>query len=121
MRNVVIWGGSCLLVAWLSGCASSGAGFGGGEPPLYQRMSDGDVELADATVQHALDETPSRQPSRWRNPVSGNEGMVTPLRSFKTEDGIYCRRYSELIRVESRQERYEDTACRARDGVWYPL
>ncbi|GGO85636.1 hypothetical protein GCM10011348_34640 [Marinobacterium nitratireducens] len=120
MSSVFNWGGTWLLVASLSGCASSGAGLGGA-PPLYQRMSDGDVELADATVQFALDSTPSRQQSRWHNPLSGNEGMVTPLRSFKTEGGIFCRHYSELIRVDSEQERYEDTACRAEDGVWYPL
>ena len=43
------------------------------------------------TRQAALETHPSRAPSRWRNPNTGNAGAITPTRTYRSAYGVYCR------------------------------
>lgn len=90
-------------------------------PPLYMKMTDDDVLLADMTLQRTLETTLSNSTISWRNTVSGNSGSVTPRRTYKTKGGFYCRQYVEVILVGSKTELYRDTACRDANGVWKPV
>lgn len=53
--------------------------------------------------------------------LGGTEVAVTPIRTWKSVSGHWCRRY-ELVIAEpgNAPERSEATRCR-QDGVWKPL
>jgi surface antigen len=78
-----------------------------------------DVELARTAVQEALETQPSLRTRFWTNEETGNAGSVTPLRTFQTSTGFYCREYEEVVlsrRYGRAAVRY--TACRDLDGEW---
>lgn len=81
-------------------------------------MSQVDIALADQAVQDALERAPSGDAVEWRNTASGTAGSITPLRTFRTAAGVFCRDYQETLRIGVASERYIDTACRDEDGRW---
>ncbi|MEH6823711.1 MAG: RT0821/Lpp0805 family surface protein [Motiliproteus sp.] len=89
--------------------------------PLYSRLTDEDTQKADQALQQALETLPSAQKQHWENSNSGNSGTLIPLRSYKSVAGYYCREYRELVRIRQRQAVYFDTACRSKNGNWYPI
>ena len=84
-------------------------------------MTDKDVAHANAALQYSLESLSSSERQSWRNRRSGNSGEITPLRTYKSVAGYYCREYQELIRIGTQQQVYFDTACRSEDGTWYPI
>lgn len=87
--------------------------------PLTAGMETHDIELATAAIHDALVFNASRATLAWVNQASGNSGSVTPLRTYRTRAGFYCRDF----RVTLASSRYGDTsalrtACRDRDGQW---
>ena len=89
--------------------------------PLYELMAPDDVVVANETVQKALETTGSGVQNSWRNAVTGNSGTVTPIRTYKSKAGVYCRVYYETLSIGGRADSYQDTACRDKDGIWKPL
>jgi surface antigen len=89
--------------------------------PLYVRLTDGDIELADHTLQRALETATRKKTLSWRNTASGNAGTITPTRTYKTKGGHFCRVYREVVVVGSESELYVDTACRDRASLWIPI
>ena len=104
----------------LSGCNSA---FISSKPtePLYYKMTDADVELADLAVQEALEHNLSSEITDWHNRLSGSSGSIKPVRTYKNIDGYYCRTYRETLKVGKQMEGYTETACRAHSGIWYPI
>ena len=78
--------------------------------PEQQAMSD--------TVQHALENNKTNQPSDWVNPDTGNSGGVTPVRTFANADGQPCREFISTIIIGGEQQQGYGTACRQPDGTW---
>jgi surface antigen len=70
------------------------------------------------TVQRSLESTPSGTASSWRNPDNGNNGSVTPVRTFQNSQGSYCREFQQTVTIGGREERSFGTACRQPDGSW---
>jgi surface antigen len=70
------------------------------------------------TVQRSLESTPSGTASSWRNPDNGNNGSVTPVRTFQNSQGSYCREFQQTVTIGGREERSFGTACRQADGSW---
>jgi surface antigen len=60
----------------------------------------------------------SGQPVSWRNPDTGNYGEVTPVRTYNSQSGQYCREFQQTIYVGGKQENGYGTACRQPDGSW---
>jgi surface antigen len=58
------------------------------------------------------------QPVSWKNPDSGAYGNVTPVRTYNSDSGQYCREYQQTIYVDGRKENGHGTACRQPDGSW---
>jgi surface antigen len=103
-------------------CVSTGGGRAATDgPPLYERMTEDDVSMADATLQYTLEHALSRSTREWSNPGSGHSGSVTPTRTYKASNGLYCRSFVETLTVGRRTERYRDDACRDVDGKWKPV
>jgi surface antigen len=68
-------------------------------------------------TQMALEKNPTRQPSSWVNPDTGNRYTVTPTRTFETAQGP-CREFTMDAVIGGRTEQVYGTACRQPDGSW---
>jgi surface antigen len=66
---------------------------------------------------HSLETVRSGVSSRWRNPDTGNQYTVTPVRTFDTPQGP-CREYTVDAVVGGKAEKVYGTACRQADGSW---
>ncbi|HSF94513.1 MAG TPA: hypothetical protein VLA52_05755 [Thermohalobaculum sp.] len=71
----------------------------------------------DEPVQYALENLVSGTSTAAL--IRGAEVVVVPLRTWKSVDGFYCRRY-EIRVTEAGAAPSEDqlTRCRTKDGVW---
>ena len=70
------------------------------------------------TAQGALEKNRSGTTSTWRNPDSGNQGEITPTKTYQTASGQYCREYQQTVVIDGRSQRAYGKACREPDGSW---
>jgi surface antigen len=82
------------------------------------RLDAADREKANEAASRALESVPSGQSVAWRNPDSGNAGAVTPVRTYQTSTGQYCREYTQTINIGGEKHKSYGTACREPDGSW---
>lgn len=54
----------------------------------------------------------------WTNPDNGATANVTPIRTFQTASGQYCREYQTTGTIGGYDEDLYGTACRQPDGSW---
>lgn len=85
---------------------------------IGDRLDAVDREKASAAASQALESIPSGQSVAWRNPDSGNAGVVTPVRTYQTSTGQYCREYTQTINIGGQKHQSHGTACRQPDGSW---
>ena len=81
-------------------------------------LDDQDRRTAAATTQQALNDKPSGTTTAWRNPDSGNSGSVTPVRTYQTATGQYCREFEQTVTIGGKPQKSYGTACRQPDGSW---
>ncbi len=82
-------------------------------------IGDRHLELASAALQNALERNPSKTTEVWANEESGNSGSVAPLRTYRTAEGYYCRKFRVTVfSVNNGQASALGTACRDRDEIW---
>jgi len=103
-----------IVALQLAGCASLTAG----DPAIYQGLAGSDVEMASQLVQTTLEKTPDGATRRWTNQQTGNSGEITPLRTYVSERGYFCRDYREELAVASDTGRFYHTACRDDAAGW---
>ena len=77
-----------------------------------------DATLERRTLQRTLENVPSGESGRWRNPGSGDAGSITPLVTYRTTAGQFCREFQESITAATRTRQSRQTACRTPDGRW---
>jgi len=85
---------------------------------IGDRLDAADREKANAAASRALEAVPSGQSVAWQNPDSGNTGAVTPVRTYQTSTGQYCREYTQTITIGGEKHKSYGTACREADGSW---
>jgi surface antigen len=85
---------------------------------IGDRLDAADRQRANAAAAQALESYPSGQSVAWRNPDSGNAGAVTPVRTYQTSTGQYCREYTQTINIGGERHQSYGTACRQPDGTW---
>ena len=85
---------------------------------IGDRLDAADRQRASAAAAQALESVPSGQSVAWRNPDSGNTGAVTPVRTYQTSSGEYCREYTQTITIGGERHQSYGTACRQPDGTW---
>ena len=66
----------------------------------------------------ALEYTPSGYSTSWRNPDTGHHGSVTPIETYQSFDGGYCREFQHDAQIGGRTRSVYGTACRTPDGQW---
>jgi surface antigen len=67
---------------------------------------------------HALEYAPAGSSTPWRNPDSGHYGSVTPIGTYETASGDYCRAFLHKAKIGGRSQEVYGTACRSPDGQW---
>ncbi|HYB09312.1 MAG TPA: RT0821/Lpp0805 family surface protein [Alphaproteobacteria bacterium] len=70
------------------------------------------------TTQTSLETTPIGQSSAWQNPDTGHSGTVTPVRTYQTDAGQYCREFQQTVTISGQTQQAYGTACRQPDGSW---
>jgi surface antigen len=75
-------------------------------------------QLQAQTVSRSLETAPSGTASTWTNPDNGNQGTVTPVRTYQNQAGAYCREFQQTIVVGGQTQQGYGTACRQPDGSW---
>ncbi len=70
------------------------------------------------TSQSSLENNKTGVAASWNNPDSGNNGTITPTKTFKASDGSYCREYTQTIIIQGKASEGYGTACRQPDGSW---
>ena len=103
-----------ILALLVAGCASLTAG----DPSLYQGLAESDVKLAARLAQTTLESAPDGATRRWTNQQTGNSGEITPLRTYVSERGYFCRDYREALSVADNTGRFYHTACRDDVAGW---
>lgn len=77
-----------------------------------------DRQLQQQAASRALETAPSGTTTTWQNPDSGNQGTVTPRRTYQAPSGQYCREFEQTITIGGQKQRSYGTACRQPDGAW---
>ncbi|HMB16181.1 MAG TPA: RT0821/Lpp0805 family surface protein [Pelovirga sp.] len=77
-----------------------------------------DQVIMQQNAQYALEHAPTRTSTPWRNPDSGHRGELTPLETYQTSSGQYCREYQQTVWIGGEQQQAYGTACRQPDGSW---
>jgi len=77
-----------------------------------------DQMAMERNAQYALESTRTYSTTSWRNPDSGNYGGITPVETYQTSSGQYCREYYQTVVIGGQQQQAYGTACRQPDGSW---
>ena len=83
-----------------------------------QTLDQADMAYASETSYSALESAPSGTTYQWHNPDSGNSGTTTPIQTYQTSDGMYCREFTQTVNVGGQIQDAYGTACRQPDGSW---
>lgn len=109
-----IGSGSGRLVAVAIGTLA-GALIGQG---VGQSLDRADQLMMERNAQYALESTRTNVATTWRNPDTGNYGSITPVETYRTSQGQYCREYTQTVVIGGQAQQAYGTACRQPDGSW---
>ena len=86
---------------------------------LYAGLGDSEIRKAQKNRQVALEKLVRNRSLTWTNGTSGSKGEATPIRTYKTVEGFYCREFVEAVETPDLGRRVAvNTACRDSDGRW---
>lgn len=107
-----------LLAVGLSGGYMLSDYRGDREAALVQALHTADRQLIAATLSRALEKQLSGVSVEWSNPDSGSSGVVTPVRTFRSNGGQWCREFTQVSMVDGQAVTMRGVACREDGGVW---
>ncbi len=84
----------------------------------YEKLAPEDKELASAAKLKALEANRDGDAAAWRNAKTGNSGSVTPVRTFVTDAGVFCREYREVVSIGVEKGEATSTGCRTGAKTW---
>ena len=93
----------------------AGAAIGG---EVGKSLDRADRLAMQRTTQKALEKNRTGYKSTWRNPDSGNQGTITPTRTYEVASGDVCREYQQTVTIGGKTETVVGRACRQADGTW---
>ena len=77
-----------------------------------------DQRILSATIEEALENSPSGERVAWNNPDSGTYGEVVPVRTYRSKSNHWCREYLTSKVTAGIEEKTRAIACRAGNGDW---
>jgi surface antigen len=81
---------------------------------IGRHMDETDRQCVGQALEHAAD----RESVYWRDPDTGTDYAVTPVNTYRHQDGRYCREYTTRAVIGGRKQQVYGDACRQRDGSW---
>lgn len=96
---------AAVILGTLAGVAVGGA--------VGRSMAERDRQMTAQT----LESVRTGVSSQWANPDTGYRYIVTPTRTYGSDDGP-CREYQVNAVIGGRTEQMVGTACRQADGSW---
>ncbi len=107
------------MIATIGG-AIVGAMIGG---EIGKQLDERDRLLLGKATQSALEYGKSGSASSWKNPDSGNSGIIVPKKAYRPritrlKRYKYCREFQQTIIVGGMKENAYGKACRQPDGQW---
>lgn len=88
-----------------------------GSQSVPGRLSTDD-ELIQSHFARVLEKELSGTTVNWENPDSGGRGSITPVRTYKSRSGQYCREFEAERIVGDESIAEQGIACREGDGNW---
>ena len=101
--------------AYIAGGAMLG-GVGGYE--AGRLLNESDLVLYRGTTNAALSSAGSGGTLDWKNPETGNSGIVRPSERFHARSGQVCRHFRSTVAFSDAIETGNGTACHQPDGSW---
>ena len=87
-------------------------------PEIYADLDASDANAALDLMRRTLESELSWRVAHWKNRDSGRGGSITPVRTFRTEDGVFCREYRESVQSAKRVVAEIAVACRDPAEGW---
>ncbi|MFI4988805.1 MAG: RT0821/Lpp0805 family surface protein, partial [Alphaproteobacteria bacterium] len=81
-------------------------------------LDPADEAYRQRAMQGALERGPSGETATWRNPANGHSGTVTPVTTYRSVSGQYCRDFQATVTAGGGTDERRATACRLADGAW---
>jgi surface antigen len=105
-----------LLTIAAGGCTT----VDGAVPPFEGQnpASAMEIRAGAATVQAVLERYPSGTVGVWIDPETEITGTITPIRTYRSASGIYCREFVSEMERANHKFSEEAVGCRTGDGVW---
>lgn len=82
------------------------------------RLSDS--HAIEQVVTQALEKHLSGQSVRWQSQETGTRVVVTPVRTYRSQSGKWCREFTQQVEGRGDREALRGIACRDADGLWRP-
>ena len=86
------------------------------EQQAVQQSAEREARLA--ALHQSLEAQISGETTEWQNPDSGALGEVTPVRTFKSASGQWCREYETRTEHAGGLDIERGIACRGASGQW---
>ncbi len=67
---------------------------------------------------YTLENNATHETTTWRNPDNGDSETITPVETFQTKEGRYCREFVKTVTIGGEEQQAYGTACRQPDGNW---
>ncbi len=102
-----------------------GGGYFMGLDQIHQKsasvvaLESQDQNLRAAAFQDALEFKASGSPATWTNPDAGTHGKITPVRTFKDKQGMFCREFQEITVIDRFESTTFGVACRRPEAGWH--
>ncbi len=77
--------------------------------------------LRQETIETALETTTGGESLTWSSPTSGTHGIITPLNTFRSAGGRFCRELTVTTKSAMSEEIAQGVACRHQSGGWTVL
>lgn len=81
-------------------------------------LDQADRLAMERNAQYSLEHTRTSTTTEWRNPDTRNSGSLTPVETYQTPEGQYCREYIQTVTIAGKKQQAYGTACRQPDGSW---
>lgn len=89
-----------------------------GPVELAQRAENSERRILAVTVNHALETQISGHSVSWRAPESGEHGAITPVRTYRSKSGHWCREYRVQVTGAGQKRSWRGLACRTPKDGW---
>ena len=80
-------------------------------------MDKTDILMAQNARSYALENNKINSQSAWKNPDSGNSGVIYPTKTYSRGD-LPCREFTQEINIGGTIQTGYGKACRMADGSW---